>query len=85
LAILNAMLNVAAGADSSTCTTAAAFRHRLQTHAAWWSYWTAQTRDERQSGFSGTDPGMGMFATWMPDNAEAKAVAKRTKVRTPLM
>jgi urocanate hydratase len=84
--ILNAMLNIAAGADSVHLHNGGGVGIGYSTHAGVVVVLdgTKLAREKATRVFR-TDPGMGIVRHADAGYAKAKAVAKREKVRTPLM
>jgi urocanate hydratase len=84
--ILNAMLNIAAGADSVHLHNGGGVGIGYSTHAGVVVVLdgTKLAREKAKRVFR-TDPGMGIVRHADAGYAKAKAVAKREKVRTPLM
>ena len=84
--ILNAMLNVAAGADSVHLHNGGGVGIGYSTHAGMVVVLdgTRLAREKARRVFR-TDPGMGIVRHVDAGYPEAKAVAQREKVRTPLV
>ncbi|MES2155609.1 MAG: urocanate hydratase [bacterium] len=84
--ILNAMLNVAAGADSVHLHNGGGVGIGYSTHAGMVVVLDgSKLADEKCKRVFRADPGMGIVRHVDAGYATAKVVAKRTKVRTPLM
>ena len=84
--ILNAMLNVAAGADSVQLHNGGGVGIGYSTHAGMVVVLDgSKLAAEKAKRVFRADPGMGIVRHVDAGYAEAKKVAKRTKVRTPLM
>jgi urocanate hydratase len=84
--ILNAMLNVAAGADSVHLHNGGGVGIGYSTHAGQVVVLDgSDLAAEKARRVFVTDPGMGIVRHVDAGYAEAQAVAKRTKVRTPLV
>jgi urocanate hydratase len=84
--ILNAMLNVAAGADSVHLHNGGGVGIGYSTHAGMVVVLDgSELADEKAKRVFRTDPGMGIVRHVDAGYEEAKRVAKREKVRTPLV